>query len=225
VNGEVLLVDDVPGAFVEVLVEAFRNREHENFALALCGGSTGRACYERVAQEALQKIDWWEVDFYWGDERCVPPDDPDSNQRMAREVLLEKIGAANAIYPMRCEEGPEAYQMRLAELGQFDLVHLGMGPDGHVASLFPDSPALDADPGILVSFNHDPHGRNRHRRMTLTFSGIARSKLVVVTVQGSSKAEALDAVRRGVPLPAARLQAERLIWIVDPPAAPWARRQ
>ena len=87
------------------------------------------------------QIDWWKVDVYWGDERCVPLDDPDSNYRLAREALLDRVGAANATYPMRCDEGADAYQLRLGELGRFDLVHLGLGPDGHTASLFPGSAA------------------------------------------------------------------------------------
>ena len=134
------------------------------------------------------QLDWWKVDLYWGDERCVPLDDPDSNYRLARETLLDRVGAANATYPMRCEEGPDPYQLRVGELGHFDLVHLGLGPDGHTASLFPGSAALDADPGRLVVMNDDPLGTNPHRRMTLTFAGIARARLVLVTVAGEPSA-------------------------------------
>ncbi|MGH9104125.1 MAG: 6-phosphogluconolactonase [Acidimicrobiales bacterium] len=221
-NGELRVVDDVSGAFVDVVAQAFEDRSEETFALALCGGSTGRACYERLALDGARRLDWWDVDFYWGDERCVPADDRDSNQRMAREVLLERVGAANAVYPMRCEEGPDAYQMRVADVGRFDLVHLGMGPDGHTASLFPGSPALEADPGRLVAYNSDPAGRNPYRRMTLTLSGLSRTRLAVFTVTGAAKAEALAAVRDAADLPAARVQAERVLWLVDPAAAPWA---
>ena len=130
------------------------------------------------------------MDIYWGDERCVPHDHPDSNYRLAREALLDRVGAANATYLMRCAE-VDAYQLRLGDLGHLDLIHLGLGPDGHTASLFPNSPALDADPGRLVTLNEDPTGRNPHQRMTLTFAGIARGRLAVVTVVGESKADAL----------------------------------
>jgi 6-phosphogluconolactonase len=99
-------------------------------------------------------------------------------------------------------------------------VHLGLGPDGHTASLFPGSEALDADPGRLVVFNEDPSGANPHRRMTLTYSGIARSRLVVVTVSGSSKQAALQAIVDGEDLPASRVTADRVVWIVDSAAAP-----
>jgi 6-phosphogluconolactonase len=219
VNGEVITVDDVPGEFAERVVESFLNRPGDGFSLVLSGGGTARRCYERLAADGADQIDWWQVDVYWGDERCVPPGDADSNERLGREALLERVGAANAVYPMRCEEGPDPYQQRVAQVGRLDLVHLGLGPDGHTASLFPGSTALDADPGRLVVMNTDPVGRNPHERMTLTFSGIARARLAVVTVEGEEKREAFAAVRRGDPdVPATRIRADRVIWLVDPAA-------
>ncbi len=219
-NGEVITVDDVPGEFSERVVEAFLNRPGDGFSLVLSGGGTARRCYERLAADGADQIDWWQVDVYWGDERCVPPGDVDSNERLGREALLERVGAANAVYPMRCEEGPDPYQQRVAQVGRLDLVHLGLGPDGHTASLFPRSTGLEADPGRLVVMNTDPAGRNPHQRMTLTFSGISRARLAVVTVEGEEKREAFAAVRRGDPdVPATRLKADRLIWLVDPAAA------
>jgi 6-phosphogluconolactonase/glucosamine-6-phosphate isomerase/deaminase len=86
--------------------------------------------------------------------------------------------------------------------------------------LFPGSPALDADPGQLVALNHDPAGRNPHDRMTLTFSGIARARLVVFTVSGESKRDTLTEVVNGADLPAGRVQADRVLWLVDRDAAP-----
>lgn len=218
-NGELVVVDDVPGEFAERVIEAFHTRPNDNFAVALSGGTTARRCYERLADEGGTQIDWWKVNVYWGDERCVPLDDPDSNYRLGREALLERVGAVDANFPMRCEEGADPYQLRVGELGRFDLVHLGLGRDGHTASLFPGSAALDADPGRLVVMNDDPLGNNPHRRMTLTFAGIARARTAVVTVVGEEKAEALAAVARGDDLPATHLRADRLVWIVDPAAA------
>jgi 6-phosphogluconolactonase/glucosamine-6-phosphate isomerase/deaminase len=150
----------------------------------------------------------------------VPADHPDSNQLLVRQALLEKVGAANAAYPMRCEDGPEPYQLRLGEVGRLDFVHLGMGPDGHTASLFPSSQALDADAGQLVAMNEDPSGRNPYPRMTLTLSGIARARLVVFTIAGVEKKAALQAIYDGADLPAGRVSADRVIWLVDPAAAP-----
>jgi 6-phosphogluconolactonase len=220
VNGDLVVVDDVPGAFSRQVISAFENRPGEEFDIALSGGETARSCYERLASDGAQAIDWLVVDFYWGDERCVPPDHPDSNERMAREALLERVGAANAVYPMRCDESLDAYQLRVGEMGQFDVVHLGMGPDGHTASLFPGSKALDADPGQLVTFNEDPTGRNEHPRMTLTYAGIARARLVIFTVAGEAKREAMEAVYAGADLPAARVTAGRVLWLVSRDAAP-----
>ena len=219
-NGELRVVDDLPGAFATEVISAFINRPGEEFDIGLSGGETARACYERLAEDAAQVIDWLTVNFFWGDERCVPPDDPDSNELLARQALLERIGAANAVYPMRCEDGLDAYQLRLGEVGRLDLVHLGMGPDGHTASLFPGSQALEADPGQLVAYSEDPNGLNKHRRMTLTYAGISRARLALFTVAGANKRDAMEAVYRGEDLPAARVRAGRALWLVDRDAAP-----
>ncbi|HZQ26337.1 MAG TPA: 6-phosphogluconolactonase, partial [Acidimicrobiales bacterium] len=209
-NGELVVVDDVPGEFAERVIEAFHNRPEDTFSFALSGGQTARRSYERLAVDGAQQVDWWTVDIYWGDERCVPPDSPDSNERLGREALLEKVGAANAVYPMRCDEGSDAYQLRVSEAGRIDVIHLGMGADGHTASLFPDSPALNADPGRLVVMNHDPLGRHPYERMTLTFSGIARARTVLFTVAGEEKQEAMQRIADGEDLPAARVRADRV---------------
>ncbi len=219
-NGELIVVDDVPGEFAERVIESFHMRRGDDFALALSGGATARACYERLAEVGSEPIDWWQVEIYWGDERCVPPDHEQSNERLGREALLERVGAARAVHPMRCDEGPESYQLQVGELGHFDVVHLGLGADGHTASLFPDSPALDADPGLLVCLNEDPTGANPLPRMTLTFSGIARARLALFTVTGADKQAAMQAVHDGEDVPAARVEADRVIWLVDRDAAP-----
>ncbi|WP_208028616.1 6-phosphogluconolactonase [Rhabdothermincola sediminis] len=219
-NDSLYVVDDVPGEFAERVIEAFHARPGETFSIALSGGETARRCYERLAAVGDMQIDWWKVDVYWGDERCVPLDDEASNYRLAREALLDRVGAANATYPMRCDEGPDPYQLRVGELGRFDLVHLGLGPDGHTASLFPGSPALEADPGRLVAMNDDPSGRNPHRRMTLTYAGIARARLVLFTVEGEGKRDALHRVMSGDPTaPASAVRAERVVWLADRAAA------
>jgi 6-phosphogluconolactonase len=202
-NGELVVVDDLHGEFAERVIECFHARPDENFSFALSGGDTARRCYERLAVDGAEQIDWWAVDVFWGDERCVPPDHPDSNERL-----------------VRCEEGPDPYQLKLGELGRLDLIHLGLGPDGHTASLFPNSPALTADPGRLVSMNTDPSGHNPHERMTLTFAGIARGRHVIFTVSGEEKRDAMRQVMEGEDVPAARVQAERVLWLVDRSAYP-----
>jgi len=217
--GELEVVDDVTGRFAAAVIDAFIDRPDATFSLAVSGGSTARRCYRRLATEGAEAIDWWAVDFYWGDERCVDPESADSNQRLVREALLEQVGAANEVHPMLCDEGPEPYQLKISALPAIDVIHLGMGPDGHTASLFPGSSALDADAGRLVVMNDDPSGRNPHRRMTFTFSAIARARLVVITVEGEEKREAFARVCAGEDLPVARVRASRVLWLVDPAAA------
>ena len=92
--GETELTEDLPGAFARHVVEAFAARQSEIFSLALSGGATARRCYERLASDGRADVDWWHVDVYWGDERCVPHDHVDSNYRLAREALLDQVGAA-----------------------------------------------------------------------------------------------------------------------------------
>jgi 6-phosphogluconolactonase len=218
-NGDLVVVDDVHSEFAERVAAAYGARANDSFSIALSGGSTARACYEHLAETAGTQIDWWKVDFYWGDERCVPLDHEDSNYKLARDALLDRVGAANATYPMRCDEGPDPYQLRIGQLGKFDLIHLGLGPDGHTASLFPQSTALDADPGRLVVMNEDPLGNNKRPRMTLTFAGIARARLVLVTVTGEEKRDALNRVHAGEDVPAARITADKVVWLADRAAA------
>lgn len=219
-HGSLVIVDDVPGEFAERVIEAFHSRPNDTFSIALSGGETARQCYERLAGDGGTQLDWWKVDVYWGDERCVPLDAAESNYRLGREALLDRVGAANAAFPMRCDEGADPYQLRVGELGRFDVVHLGLGADGHTASLFPGSPALDADPGRLVAMNEDPSGRNPLARMTLTFAGIARARLVVVTVMGEAKRDALRRVAEGDPTaPASHVVADKVVWLADQAAA------
>ena len=219
-NGELIVVDDLPGAFSAQVMASFDRRPDELFGLALSGGNTARACYERLAADSADVIDWLCVNVYWGDELCVPPDHADSHQRLVRKALLERVGTANAVYPMSCDEGPDAYQLRLGEVGKLDFIHLGLGSDGRTASLFPDSPALGADPGQLVARNEDPTGRHRLPRLTLTYAGIARSRLAVFTVGGRHKRAILQAVLDGADLPAAHVTSDQIIWLVDRAAAP-----
>src|SRR6202035_2949902 len=140
-------------------------------------------------------------------------------QRLVREALLERVGPVSSCGPMSCDEGPEGYQQVLAAVPAIDVIHLGLGPDGHTASLFPDSPALAAPPGTLVMRTADPHAKNPHDRMPLTFEAIARSRLAVFTVSGPSKKAAFAALRSGADVPALGVRAQRVLWLVDRDAA------
>jgi 6-phosphogluconolactonase len=208
----VRIVDDVAAAFVEVVVESFATRVEPGFTLVLSGGPTARHCYERLS--TVETIDWSVVDVLMGDERCVGPDDPDANQRLVHESLLDRVGPVATFHPMACD-AVEEYDRLMAWLPALDLVHLGLGPDGHTASLFPGSPGLEAPPGRMAVLNSDPAGLNPHPRMTLTFGAIARARRVVFTVSGASKREAWAAIQTGADTPATRVRAAEVIWIVD----------
>jgi len=226
VNGSVELVPSVPDAFARMVAAALTEPRPDRFSLFLSGGSTARQCYQRLAQvgSAGSGVSWDTVDIYLGDERCVPVDHPDSNHRMIAETLLDRVGPVGSDHPMYRSGSPSSaaadYQAVISPLPAFDLVHLGLGPDGHCASLFPDSHALGVvDPSVLVVANQDPNAVNPHDRITLTYPGIARARLVVFTVSGASKRDAFAGIVSGSDLPAARVTADRIVWLVDGDAA------
>lgn len=212
-SGELRVVDDVPAAFVEVVRATVSETApgSRRTTLALSGGETARRCYERLSR--AESIDWQSVECYLGDERCVPPDDPDANERLVREALVDRV-PLGAFHPMDCAR-PEEYETLVAAAEPLDLVHLGLGPDGHTASLFPGSRALESPPGRLVVHNVDPSGRNKHERLSFTFEAINRSRLALFTVEGAGKQEALHGILTGEDLPAARVRAARVIWLCD----------
>jgi 6-phosphogluconolactonase len=216
-------VEDVTRAFADAVVEAFAARPGPRFALVLSGGPTARACYAVLAE--TDGIEWSAVHVYVGDERIVPPDDPDANQRLIRESLLDRIDPVGSFQPMPTELPVEQcvaeYQHVLSELVTgpgIDLIHLGMGPDGHTASLFPGASTLDAPPGELVAATEDPNGVNPHPRLTLTLPAINSARLAVVTVAGASKADAVARLVKGDDIPAGRVHAGQMLWLVDGPA-------
>jgi 6-phosphogluconolactonase len=157
------------------------------------------------------------VEVFLGDERFVPVDHPDSNEGMARRTLLD--GAVPAAIHSLATAGTTAQAAALAydELlhrhGPIDLVHLGLGPDGHTASLFPGSPALVVTDRLVVATGDDLHP---HPRLTFTYPAIASARLVVFTVAGPEKRDALAGVLAGdVALPAARVRAGEGVFLAD----------
>lgn len=210
-------VEDVATAYVAIVRAALgATPAGSTLRLGCSGGSTGTAL---MAQLAAAGLDWPKVDLYFADERCVDPGSPDANRTSIREVLGARADALHGFHPMDCAAGPEAYEEVLDGAGRLDVLQLGVGPDGHTASLFPGSPALAAPPGRLVVENEDPSGRNPYRRMTLTYEGIDRAGLVVVTVAGAEKHEVVARLASGEDLPAGRLRADRIVWLVDAAAA------
>jgi 6-phosphogluconolactonase len=162
--------------------------------IALSGGSTPRAAYELAAQDAGA---WRRATVWFSDERCVPPDDPNSNYLMARESLLDPLGdSAPTVHRIEGELGPDpaalAYETALRAAPPLDLVLAGLGPDGHTLSLFPDQPSLSERSRWVVGVaeaGHEP----LIARVTLTFAALAVVKRVVFLVDGAAKAPAVAA--------------------------------
>ena len=182
--------------------------------VALSGGHTPHATYEGLA--ATTGYPWSEVDVFFGDERCVPPDDPDSNFRMANESLLSHV-PARAHAMSDCD--PDGYERGLADvfgpgIPSFDLMFLGLGEDGHTCSLFPGDPALQVRDRNVVLVD-----RPDHRRMTLTYPVLNAAKLAVFLVEGAGKKEPLASLVEGSDIPAARVASERVIVLCDEAAA------
>jgi 6-phosphogluconolactonase len=203
------------------------------FSVALSGGTTPKALYGLLASEAWRKqIDWTHTFIFWGDERCVPPDHADSNYRMARESLLDHLPIPrDHIYRMRGEVDPEQaageYEGFLkaffrGENTRFDLLLLGMGDDGHTASLFPHTAALREISRLVVA-NHIE--AKDTWRITLTTRALNAAATIAFLVSGAGKAETLRRVLKGEPQPE-RLPSQlikpaqgQLLWLVDAAAA------
>lgn len=210
---ELRIVDEVARAALEVFLGTAPR------SIGLAGGSTPRPFYELLAREALG-YPWHEVDVVFGDERCVPRDHPDSNYGMARRTLLSKIDAR--VHPMPGEScDAAAYERTLREvfgpgIPAIDLILLGLGEDGHTASLFPGDPALDEAERLVVRVE-----RPDHPRMTLTLPVLSTGRLVVFLVAGKSKSGALRRLMEGDEgVPAARIRAERVVVLAHARAAP-----
>lgn len=201
--------------------------------ISLSGGSTPKALYELLASEPFRgRFPWSKVSWYWGDERFVPPDHPESNYRMAREAMLARVPVPpQNVHPIPTDGTPEDAARRYERTLQhaygpatldprrplFDIMLLGVGADGHTASLLPGHPALDERTRWVLPV---PEGRPEVR-ITLTLPAIESSRHVAFLVAGKSKAPILLKIRAGGSgLPAARVRpVGELLWFVDRAAA------
>ncbi len=199
--GKVRIVDDVPHAFARVVVETAPR------SIALSGGDLAQRCYAALRGEPL---DWLMVDVFFGDERKVPVSSEDSNEGMARRTLLDFV-QPHAIHSM-VEAGAARYDALIRGSPPIDIVHLGLGPDGHTASLFPGTAAVDVRDRLVIDNEDDKHP---HPRLTFTFAAIERSPLVIVTVEGVEKRDAVRRIRAGEDLPGARIRAREVLWLGD----------
>ena len=204
---------------------------HGRFDVALSGGTTPRELYAELTGEHLSfQIVWSAVHLFWSDERCVGPDDEKSNYRMAHETLLSKVEIPESnIHRMRGEEDPETaatgYEATIREhLGatpRFDLVLLGMGDDGHTASLFPNDPALDAGDRLVTVARRE----GDVARLTMTLPLINAARTVMVLVAGEKKADMVlrvlgaEARDEGLPIQSVRPEDGRVVWLLDSGAA------
>jgi 6-phosphogluconolactonase len=238
-NRRVLIFDDAEAVaraaaarIAEIAVESVEARGR--FSVALSGGTTPRRIYELLAGEAFRtRIDWSKAHVFFGDERCVPPDDEESNYRMANETLLSLVNVAREHVHRMIGEGDAVANARLYEdelrayfgdtaAPAYDLITLGMGDDGHTASLFPHSPALDARGAWVVANRVEKLGAYR---LTLTANVINHAAHVMFVVTGAGKAERLREVIEGERDPH-RLPAQlinpsdgSLEWFIDRAAA------
>jgi 6-phosphogluconolactonase len=179
--------------------------------IALAGGSTPKRAYELLAD---MQGSWSQVHLWLGDERCVPEDHEDSNTRMVRESLLDKLRASDGphLHHVRGDLGPEDAAWLYAcdivramgERPAFDVILLGMGPDGHTASLFPGHPEADAEAAPVIGVRASP--KPPPERISLTLPVLRRARFTLLLVTGEEKAEALARVRAGDHgIPAGRL--------------------
>ena len=203
------------------------------FTIALSGGSTPRSLYSLLASEVIPTLRWEKMYFFFSDERYVPADDPESNYGMANETLLSKVpvpkenifpvptdaGSAEAAAAMYEQTLRSFFKLRAGELPRFDLILLGMGPDGHTASLFPGTAALEENQRLVVANWVEKFNTYR---VTFTFPVLNNAASVVFLVSGQQKAAMVRKVlREGQDLPAKRVQPTngKLIWMLDRAAA------
>jgi 6-phosphogluconolactonase len=202
-----------------------------SFSIALSGGSTPRTLFGLLASESCAKgIDWKNWRIYFGDERCVGPDHPDSNFRMARETLLDRVPIRpERIHRMRGEIDPQQAAMEYGQLlktdfgdGGLDMVLLGMGDDGHTASLFPHTAALAETRHRCVANFVEKLGV---WRITMTAPFISRARQIIVMVGGAGKAQRVQQVLAGprdpqsLPIQLIEPAGGRLLWLLDTAAA------
>jgi 6-phosphogluconolactonase len=202
---ELVVTGDVAGEAVDAFLEV-RPR-----VVALAGGRTPRPFYERLA---VIDYPWAEVDMVFTDERCVPPDHPESNLRLVTESLLSRLDPPPRVRPMPGEAcDADAYEAELRQAFpdlRLDLAVLGLGEDGHTASLFPGDPALEETQRWVARVD-----RPDQPRLTLTLPVLSSARAALFLVAGGSKRDALRALLAGDDIPATRVRSDRVLVIAD----------
>lgn len=205
-----------------------------SFSLSLAGGSTPRPIYEQLGTIYKDDLDWSKIHLWFGDERSVPPDDEQSNYRMVKEALIDKVAIPDEnVHRMRGEldpaEAATAYEAEIAEFfgdgdTWFDMTLLGMGEDGHTASIFPGTEAVHETEKMVIA--HHVEAKGNLWRLTLSFPALLKSENIMFLVSGAGKADPLNEVINGIDAPdtypsqvIARSNHEHVIWLVDEAAA------
>ena len=203
-------------------------------SIALSGGSTPKIWFDQLADEYAGILPWEELRFFWGDERCVPPEHPESNYRMTRNHLLEKVPVSEKnVFRIEGEADPQEEANRYGKVlyehlplkngtPRFDLVILGMGDDGHTASIFPhEMPLWDAEEPCVVATHPD----TGQKRISISGKLINNARQVVFLVTGANKAPRIRQIHQKLSgfekLPASRVSPQngRLLWMLDAAAA------
>jgi 6-phosphogluconolactonase len=227
IAGELIVADGADAlaeAAAKFVVERI-NKTAGGFRMALSGGSTPRGLYARLG--AMRALPWERMEFFFGDERFVPHDSPDSNFHMVRETLLAHGARPKAVHPIPADGTPDDAAARyerllksvygadvwMPERRLFDLNLLGLGEDGHIASLLPGEPVLQERQAWVKAV---PHGR-AEPRITLTYPALEASKVTMFLVSGAAKANALRRARAGdAAIPAGCLQPRgSIVWFAD----------
>jgi len=222
-----MLAEEAAKTFVALAEKAIAERNQ--FTVVLAGGSTPKQLHKILAKTYKHRVDWHKVFIFLGDERLVAPYEPESNYGMADEYLLSQIDIPDEnVFPfvtidISAKEAAELYEKELKRFFKegvsFDLLMLGMGPDGHTASLFPNHAATSDDSGALVLAIHDSP-KPPAERLTLSFKALNSSKTIMLLAAGQSKNDALKRVTKGEDLPIAKLEPqEELLWFLDEAAA------
>lgn len=214
-----------------VLHEAIARRARAS--ICLTGGSTPKPTYELLAGSAGTSVDWSQTDIWFGDERCVPPDHKDSNFCMANAALISRVPVpGERVHRIPGEDGAreaaQSYDSALREhysgdqtAPTFDILLLGVGPDGHIASLFPGSQSLGETARWVVG-TQAPDGMPVQERVSVTIPVFNRARHVMFLVEGAGKRGVLESILvHGTLLPAALVHGlERTTWMMDETAAP-----
>jgi 6-phosphogluconolactonase len=211
------MADELPGLVQRTIDETFSSAH-----LVLSGGNTPQALFTELAARGREFLPWDDIHLWWGDERCVPPDHPDSNFGAAKRLLIDPLELDSSMWHrMKGEDPPEeaakAYEEHIynsfGDNPVFSVVLMGIGTDGHTASLFPNT---QIDPERIVIASTAPSGQPR---ISMTPKLINAARHVRFLVSGDEKADVLTKILQGADLPAHQITNPDLAWLVDEPAA------